>query len=123
MRVLIGVLMIAALLFANDTNSSIGEKLYTKHGCYGCHGINAEGTNNFPKLAGKSAYYIKKRLHGYKEDKINSNRANMMKPFAKALSDKEIEILANYLKNLGKKKRENEERYYEDYVVGDSSGS
>lgn len=118
------LLAIALCLIVADTNESIGAKLYTKHGCYGCHGINAEGANNFPKLAGKSETYIQKRLFGYKKGLIHSNRANMMAPFAKALSDEEIKIIAHYLHVLGKKKKLfDEERYFQDYEVGTSSGS
>ena len=102
--------------------ASQGEKLYTKHGCYGCHGSKAEGVNGFPKLAGKSSSYIIKKLKGYKLEKINSNRADMMKPFAKALSEKEIELLAKYLESL-KNKKIDEERYYQEFIIGDSSGS
>ena len=102
--------------------ASQGEELYTKHGCYGCHGSKAEGVNGFPKLAGKSSSYLIKKLKGYKFEKINSNRADMMKPFAKALSEKEIEILAKYLESL-KNIKIDEERYYEEFIIGDSSGS
>ncbi len=109
-------------IWAADTNNSKGSQIYTKHGCYGCHGVNAEGSNDFPKLAGKSKYYLKRKLLGYKNGTIHSGRANMMRPFAKSLSEKEIDILAEYLKSLGHKKQ-NEERYYEDFVIGDSSGS
>jgi len=99
-----------------------GEKLYTKLGCYGCHGANAEGGNGFPKLAGKSSSYLIKKLQGYKYEKINSNRADMMKPFAKNLSKKEIELLAKYLESL-KNQKIDEEKYYEEFIIGDSSGS
>ncbi len=115
------LLLSALLTFALALDD--GAKLYTKHGCYGCHGANAQGGNGFPKLAGKSVYYLTKRLKGYKAGTIHSNRADMMKPFAQKLSDKEIEILAHYLKSLGKKKQNDEERYYEDFIIGDSSGS
>lgn len=118
------LLAVSLCLIAAETNESIGAKLYTKHGCYGCHGINAEGANSFPKLAGKSEHYIKKRLLGYKNGTIHSNRANMMAPFAKALNDEEIQAIAHYLHSLGnKKKLFDEERYFQDYEIGSSSGS
>ena len=47
----------------------------------------------------------------------------MMKPFAKSLSEDEIEILAKYLNSLSIKRLDNEERYFQDYEIGDSSGS
>lgn len=102
---------------------NLGEQLYNKNGCYGCHGSNAAGGNGFPKLAGRPEAFLKKRLLGYKNGTIHSNRANMMVPFAKKLSDKEIEAIAHYLSTLHTNKSTNEERYYEEFVVGDSSGS
>ena len=123
MKKMWAILAILVCFIAADTNESVGAKLYTKHGCYGCHGINAKGTNNFPKLAGKSKSYLKKRLLGYKNGNLHSNRANMMAPFAKALSDKEIEEIASFLHSLGKKKLFDEERYFQDYEIGTSSGS
>ena len=101
--------------------ASEGNNLYTKYGCYGCHGIDAKGVGDYPKLANLPTSYIEKKLLEYKNGKVNSNRANIMKPFAKKLSKKDIEILAKYLHNL--KNDSNEDRYYEEYDPGDSSSS
>ena len=110
-------------LFAGNQGVD-GSRIYTKHGCYGCHGANAQGGNGFPKLAGKSITYLTKKLKGYRDGTIHSNRANMKRSFAKDLSNKEIEALATYLKSLGHRaKRSDEERYYEEFSIGDSSGS
>ena len=109
------VALVAASLSGDD-----GKALYSKYGCYGCHGTNAEGTSTFPKLARLPSSYIEKRLLSYKEGKINSNRANIMKPYAKKLTKKEIQKLAEYLHNI---KTDDEDRYYQEYEVGDSAGS
>ncbi len=100
-----------ALIYASQ-----GEKLYNKHGCYGCHGIDGAGTNGFPKLSYKSKVYLVNRLLGYKEERINSNRADMMKPYAKALTKKEIEEIATYLSSPKKAK----EYYEEEYDLSDA---
>ncbi len=122
MQKALAIILITLSCFAGGQNIS-GEQLYTQYGCYGCHGSNAQGGNGFPKLAGKSQNYLQKRLLGYKSGTIHSNRADMMQPFAKKLSKKEIEAIAKYLANLPHKKIFNEERYFEEYEVGDSSGS
>ena len=101
------------------TFGSNGEELYMKYGCYGCHGAKAQGSASFPKLANKPKDYLVKRLIGYKNGTIHSNRADMMQPFAKKLSDKEIEMIAEFLANI----KEEQERYYQEFEVGDSSGS
>jgi len=102
------------------TFGSNGEELYMKYGCYGCHGVKAQGSASFPKLANKPQSYLIKRLKGYKNGTIHSNRADMMKSFAKKLSDKEIEAIASYLSTI---KEDKQERYYQEFEVGDSSGS
>lgn len=107
------ILTIASISFIY---ASQGEKLYMQHGCYGCHGIGGVGSNNFPKLQGKSKAYLVARLKGYKNETINSGRADMMKPFAKALTIKEIEAIANYLANEQKQK----EYYDEEYDLSDA---
>ena len=100
-----------------------GEALYTKYGCYGCHGSNAEGMSNFPKLAGKPQNYLIKKLKGYKAGTIHSNRAGTMQPFAQKLSDEEIEAIAAYLSKIKSQRERDEERYYEEFLLHDSSGS
>ena len=122
MKNLVFCTLLFSFLIAADSNTT-GEQLYTKNGCYGCHGSNAQGGNGFPKLAGKPEDFLQKRLFGYKNGTIHSNRANMMQPFAKRLSNEEIKKIAHFLSSLSQKKLFDEERYFEDYVVGDSSGS
>lgn len=104
------------LFFSLSIFASEGEKIYSKYGCYGCHGIDAKGNQTFPKLLGKSKNYLIKKLKGYKYNIINSNRSDMMKPYVKNLSDREIEELARYLSNLKDKKNN---RYFEEYDLTD----
>lgn len=108
MKKMVIILSLSSLLLASN-----GEKIFTKNGCYGCHGIDAQGNGSFPKLAGKSKYYLISRLKGYKNGTIKSNRANMMKPFAKSLSDKDIEDVATYLSKL--KSSTNKDSFDEEY--------
>ncbi len=98
-----------------------GKLIYMKNGCYGCHGVDAKGDKDYPSLAGKSKSYLIEKLKLYKEEKINSNRSNIMKPFAKTLSKKEIENLADFLSKINKKAKT--KYYYHDYETGDSAGS
>ncbi len=110
MKKLMITISLISLIYASE-----GEKLFMQHGCYGCHGIGGIGSNDFPKLQGKSKSYLIARLKGYKSETINSGRSDMMKPFAKALNDKEIEAIAEYLANGSK----NEEYYDEEYDLSD----
>ncbi len=118
MRVLFVFFIISNIALLAENSLVEGEKLYTKKGCYGCHGINAEGANDFPKLSGKDENYLIKRLKAYRNEEINSNRADMMKPFAKKLSDAEIKAISKYLSSLGESKKE--EYYEEEYDLSDA---
>lgn len=107
MKKIIFTLTLPLFLLAAD-----GKKIFTENGCYGCHGLNAQGGSGFPKLAGKSKEYLISKLKGYKSGKIHSNRANMMYSFAKKLSNKEIEEVAKYLSKL--KNIKNKDSYYDE---------
>ncbi len=105
----------------SQTDNNNGKLIYMKNGCYGCHGVDAKGDKDYPSLAGKSKNYLINKLKLYKNEQINSNRSNIMKPFAKALSNREIENLAEYISNINKKSKT--PYYYHEYEVGDSAGS
>ncbi len=105
------IFLTALALFGSD-----GQQLYTKLGCYGCHGIDAKGGNGFPPLANKPKGYLVDRLKKYRSGSITSNRSDMMKPYAKGLSDKEIEAIADYLANL----KTTNNSYYEEYDLSDA---
>ncbi|GEM_PF-923469 len=83
-----------------------GEKIYFSMGCYGCHGVYGEGVNNFPKLAGKSRIYLAKRLMELKKGMGHTPQKEMMIPYAKALSEKEIESLSIFLASSSSKDSE-----------------
>ena len=62
--------------------------------CSSCHGTKGEGKSIFPKLAGQTKDDIAKKLHGYKDGSFGNDKKAMMIPNAKALSDEEIEKIA-----------------------------
>ena len=108
------------MIFVSSLIAGDGKILYSKYGCYGCHGSDASGTGDYPKLAHLPTSYIEKRLTAYKKGLINSNRANIMKAFAKKLSKKEIHSLAEYLHSL---KVSKDDEYEPEFITGDSAGS
>ena len=66
-------------------------------GCAACHGRNGEGSGMFPQLAGNSASYISGQLIKYKNrEKIGMN-SSMMWGQAGNLSDKEIELIGEFV--------------------------
>ena len=77
-------------------------ELYMKNGCSACHGIYAEGIGTTPKLMGRRADILKERLKDLKRGKTRSAFGTVMISFAKALSDDEIDQMAQYLSELKK---------------------
>jgi len=64
--------------------------------CYACHGPNAEGVRDIPRLGGLAYLYLKDRLeqwgHGY-----HSTPGSPMPMVASHLGPEEVEALASYL--------------------------
>jgi cytochrome c553 len=64
--------------------------------CYACHGPNAEGVRDIPRLGGLAYFYLKDRLeqwgHGY-----HSTPGSPMPMVASHLRSEEVEALASYL--------------------------
>jgi cytochrome c553 len=64
--------------------------------CVACHGPNAEGVGEIPRLGGLSYYYVKRRLEQWGEG-FNSVAKFPMPRIASGLSPDQIEALASYL--------------------------
>lgn len=75
-----------------------GEVLF-KTICTGCHGVNAEGRDNTPRLAGQPAEYLRKALTRFR-DKDPSRAGSVMMSIAADFSDAQIKALAVYLQQL-----------------------
>ena len=64
--------------------------------CVACHGPNAEGVGEIPRLGGLSYFYLKRRLEQWGEG-FNSAAKFPMPRIASSLSPDQIEALASYL--------------------------
>jgi cytochrome c553 len=64
--------------------------------CAVCHGPNAEGIRDIPRLGGLSYYYLKRKLEQWGEGYHATAQAPMPR-IASRLSPGEIEVLASYL--------------------------
>lgn len=67
--------------------------------CTACHGGNAEGRDNTPRLAGQPAVYLRKALTRFR-DKDPSRAGSVMMTIAADFSDQDINALAAYLQQL-----------------------
>ncbi|WMT73412.1 c-type cytochrome [Bradyrhizobium sp. Ash2021] len=64
--------------------------------CYACHGPNAEGVREIPRLGGLAYFYLKARLQQWGQG-YHSDPASPMPLVARQLGPNEIEALASYL--------------------------
>jgi cytochrome c553 len=91
---------------ANDGDKELaatGRALY-EHGnpdlntvsCAVCHGPNAEGIRQIPRLGGLSYYYLKRKLKQWGEG-YHASAESPMPLVASKLSSNQIEALASYL--------------------------
>jgi len=62
--------------------------------CVSCHGADARGIADFPRLAGQHAQYTLKQLRAYQS---NMRSAAVMRGIALTLGDQEMEAVAAYL--------------------------
>jgi cytochrome c553 len=74
-------------------------RLAEQNHCISCHGAELKGQQHIPRLAGQQSVYLRAQLRGFKA----STRFDMdgqMTSAAQALSDSDIELLADYLSGL-----------------------
>jgi cytochrome c553 len=64
-----------------------------------CHGPALLGQQHIPRLAGQQFDYLRTQLRGFKAQTRADFDGNMSAA-AQALSDKDVEILADYLSGL-----------------------
>jgi len=112
-------IFLTLLLVADDYKA--GETLYFQKGCNGCHGNSGAGMNTYPKIANYPKEYLVNKLLHYKNDVIKRMQANLMIPFAKPLTQKEIELISYFLSNY--KEDKEAERYDMEFETWGDGGS
>ncbi len=65
--------------------------------CAACHGADAAGTDEFPRLAGQKAQYLLKQLHSFRN---NQRNVAIMHGVAGGLQLGEMISVAAYLQSL-----------------------
>jgi cytochrome c553 len=81
-------------------NAAAGPGLAQKFNCTQCHGPRLLGQQQIPRLAGQQLEYLRSQLRAFKAGKRAELDGNMTAA-AQALSDKDIEVLADYIAGLG----------------------
>ncbi len=83
----------------DPASAEAGPRLARQFNCVQCHGAALVGQQHIPRLAGQQFDYLRTQLRGFKA----STRFDMdgqMTSAAQALSDADIELLANYLAGI-----------------------
>lgn len=89
-------LPLAAPEAPSDAEPDVGRLKYAAN-CLSCHGASGQGMGPFPKLAGQSAEQIAGTLRDYRAGKTVGAQTATMVPFAKALSEAEVDAVARYI--------------------------
>jgi cytochrome c553 len=80
-------------------NAAAGPKLAQQFNCVQCHGPALLGQQHIPRLAGQQFEYLRTQLRGFKAQTradLDGNMTSAVEP----LTDKDVEILADYLSGL-----------------------
>jgi cytochrome c553 len=80
-------------------NAAAGPKLAQQFNCVQCHGPALRGQQHIPRLAGQQYDYLLAQLRKFKAQKRADLDGNMTSA-AQGLSDKDVEVLADYVAGL-----------------------
>ena len=80
-------------------NVEAGRRLAKQFNCVQCHSPTLAGLQHIPRLAGQQFEYLRTQLRGFKAQTRADLDGNMTAA-AQPLSDKDIEVLADYLSGL-----------------------
>ena len=84
----------------DPANAAAAPALARQFNCVQCHGPALLGLQHIPRLAGQQYEYLKTQLRGFKAQTRADLDGNMTSA-AQALTDKDIDILVDYLAGLG----------------------
>jgi cytochrome c553 len=68
--------------------------------CASCHGDGLKGSEDIPRIAGRSPVYIARQLYSFKNGVRKGDYADIMKSIADGLNDDDIIAVASYVASL-----------------------
>ena len=83
-----------------EANKVEGKKFARMGNCLGCHGFDLKGGANIPRLAGQDKNYLLQTMLKFK--KHEHMHYPMMNSMLARYSEKDLDVLADYLSGLGK---------------------
>ena len=85
---------------SSTENAAAGPGLAKKFNCSQCHGPAMLGQQHIPRIAGQQYGYLRTQLRGFKAGTRADIDGNMTSA-AQALTEKDVEVLADYIAGLG----------------------
>jgi cytochrome c553 len=85
---------------SDPENAKAGPLLAQKFNCTQCHGRGLLGQQHIPRLSGQQFEYLRTQLRGFKAMTRADIDGNMTSA-AQALSDKDIEVLSDFMAGAG----------------------
>lgn len=85
------------LASAGHATDRIGRSEILAHNCTGCHGTEGKGSLSIPKIRGLDRQDIAQSLKGFRS---GEERQTIMGRIAKAYTDADIELLAEYFSSF-----------------------
>jgi cytochrome c553 len=83
----------------DSQTAAAGRRLAEQSNCTACHGADLKGQQHVPRLVGQHAEYLRAQLHGFKAG-TRFDMVGVMTSAAQPLSEKDIDLLAEYLSGL-----------------------
>lgn len=101
-RKLAGLVLLLGAASAAAAAPVSGARLYGEKTCNACHGTEGRKPQMpiYPKLAGQNAAYLSQQMRDIKSGARSNGHSAAMKGVMHAVSDAEIELLAEYLSQL-----------------------
>ncbi len=98
-NIVITASFVLCLSFGFPALSDDGATLFLTKGCIGCHGAggNVPVAPNYPKIGMQNNEYTINQLKAFKDKTRSNGLAALMAGMVAALTDEDIENLANYL--------------------------
>ena len=84
---------------SSPESAAAGASLAAQHHCIQCHGPALAGLQHIPRLAGQQFAYLRAQLRGFKA-RTRADWDGNMAAAVQALSESELDILADYLSGL-----------------------
>ena len=81
-------------------NAAAAPKLAQQFNCVQCHGPKLLGQQHIPRIAGQQYDYVRTQLRAFKA-KTRADFDGNMSAAVEPLTDKDIEVLADYVSGLG----------------------